>query len=113
MTIRDKIQVARRKAGIAAMIGWLVCLLGMPLTLFGSQVFLLVSIPGVLVCAAGVLYILFGIRCPQCRGPLGYAISYPPKGFFSISERIRFCQFCGVELDSELPEEQDPTGHRK
>ena len=61
MTIRDKITAARRKAGMAAIVGWLIGMVGMPLTVFVSEAFLLVSIPGGLVFAAGVLYILFGM----------------------------------------------------
>lgn len=82
----------------------------MPLTVFRGQAFLLVLIPGALVCVAGVLYMLFGIRCPQCRGRLWYAVAHAPNSIFRLSETIRFCPFCGVDLDSELPEEQGPTG---
>ena len=110
MTIRDKLTRARRKAGIAAIIGWFVCLIGMVLTVFRGQLFLLVFIPGAIVFAAGVLYALLGMRCPQCGGRLGWAIAYPTRSFFKMPDTIKFCPFCGVELDSELPPEQGTSG---
>jgi hypothetical protein len=44
--------------------------------------------------------LLFGLRCPNCRGYLGYAIQWPYT-FWGISEKIKYCPFCGVSLDTD------------
>ena len=62
---------------------------------------LFIAFPGFVVFFAGTLYLLFFLRCPRCRGAIGYVVTYL-SGPFSISRRIRFCPFCGVALDSEL-----------
>jgi hypothetical protein len=61
----------------------------------------LVAIPGVLAFVAGALYLLFRVRCPRCRGPIGQVIG-SSGGPFSISPRVRFCPLCGVALDMEI-----------
>lgn len=46
-------------------------------------------------------YSIFGIRCPKCKGVLGYAITWPLGKWLNISEKIKFCPFCGVEFGSK------------
>ena len=109
MTIRDKITAAQRKANTVAIIGWLAGVVGVVLGAYVHGAFGLLFFPGALVCVAGVLYMLFGIRCPQCRGTLGHMSKYQIRAFWGIPKRIRFCPFCGVDLDSELPEDEGAT----
>jgi len=104
MTIRSRLTAQRRKGWLACLIGWLVFVAGMiGATMVNGWLGLLIVV-GFLVFGGSVLYLLFGIRCPRCRNPLGYAIHYPQGRWFGVSEKIRFCCFCGVELDSELEE---------
>ena|SRR5437667_11937451 len=100
MTLRESI--VRRKRigaivtylGLAWFVGWMA--------LSGAQpLWLVVAFPGFVVFFAGTWYLLFFLRCPRCRGRIGYTVSYP-SGPLSVSRRIRFCPFCGVALDSEL-----------
>jgi hypothetical protein len=49
----------------------------------------------------------FFIRCPNCHVPWGqFAVQSGP---LSIDKRIRFCPFCGRDIDVEVVEEQGPT----
>jgi len=60
----------------------------------------------IVVCFLGflacVLYMLYAIRCPNCRSNLGYAVYWPPS--WGVSDRIKFCPFCGIRMDTD---EQD------
>lgn len=80
MTIRDKLQDMRRKSGMAALIGWPMCAAGVVLAATVSKAFMLLFIPGLILFGGGVVYMLRGIRCPRCHGPIGFAISHPKKG---------------------------------
>lgn len=109
MTIREKLEDMRRKAGTVAMIGWPVCAAGVVLALTVNVAFVLVCLLGFILLGGGVFCMVRGIRCPRWRGPIGHAISYPRKGLFGVSKKIQFCPFCGVSLDSELTEQEGPT----
>ena len=59
-------------------------------------------VPGVVVFVATVFAVqklLF--RCPWCRGNLGALLSQ--KGLWRIDPKVRFCPYCGTDLD-------DPVG---
>jgi hypothetical protein len=105
MTIRSRLEAIRRNTMIVSMVAWLLFAGGMAATAVDSR-FLVVVILAFFAFMGAVLFSLFGIRCPKCRGALGYALQWPPK-WFGISEKIRFCLFCGVELDAELDAELD------
>ena len=49
-----------------------------------------------------LLYVFWGIRCPQCARRLTPITSY--GGPFSVSKKIKYCPFCGIDIDSELKE---------
>ncbi len=109
MTVRGLIAGRKRRATIVAYSGFALFALGMLLGAEGTT-WLIVAIPGFAVFLAGTLYVLFFLRCPACRGAIGYTVSYSSWPF-SISPKIRFCPFCGIALDSEL-EEMSSRGHR-
>ncbi len=50
------------------------------------------------------LYGFWGFRCPHCRGNLGYVAMYYGSPF-SVSKKIKYCPFCGIDIDSELREQ--------
>ena len=94
MTIRERISRRKRKAGLAAYGGFALFALG--LFLDGSgRTWLIVAIPGIVVFVGATLYLQFFVRCPACGGAIGS---------LSVSRKIRFCPFCGINLDSELDE---------
>ena len=42
---------------------------------------------------------VIGIRCPFCRGRLTQLVFH--SGFFGVSPRVRFCPYCGTNLDED------------
>jgi len=99
MTLRELIVRQKRIAGIVTYAGLAWSAAAMSLS--GLQPpWVFVAAPGILAFFAGTFYLGFFLRCPRCRGAIGYAVNYLSSPF-SISRRIRFCPFCGVALDSE------------
>ena len=101
MTIRSQINAVRCRIFVFTYSAFLLYTIG----LFLSQVypvFISIVVLGSLGFMAGVFFLLFGIRCPRCKGNIGYAIIWPPGGLFTISKKIKFCPLCGVEIDSEI-----------
>jgi apolipoprotein N-acyltransferase len=47
-----------------------------------------------------ILFLFFALRCPNCRGNMGYTIQWPPS-MWGVSERIKYCPFCAIELDTD------------
>jgi hypothetical protein len=47
-----------------------------------------------------IAYVFWGIRCPRCRYRLTPITSYGNP--FSISKKIKYCPFCGIDIDTEL-----------
>jgi len=48
----------------------------------------------------GMIAQFVGFRCPCCRGNLAPFAMW--QGGVTTSRKMRFCPFCGIELDSEL-----------
>ena len=102
--IRDKISRKRRSLMLLMLPG-IVCFAGG--MILGEQtagLFLAVGLAGFFCMFAVVLLMLFAIRCPRCGGNLGYAVAWPTTWNYSVSPEIRFCQFCGVDLDTDMKE---------
>jgi hypothetical protein len=104
MTVREVIAKRKRMASIVAYSGLALFLLGMLLGA-GEPPWLFLAIPGFAVFFAGTLYLLLFLRCPSCRGAIGYTVSHL-SGPFSISRKIQFCPFCGIALDAELADKK-------
>jgi|SRR5215467_9713448 len=100
MTLRESIARRKRTGAIVTYMGlaWFVAWMALS---NAKPLWLLVAFPGFIVCLAGTWYLLFLLRCPHCRGRIGYTVNYM-RSPFSVSSKIRFCPFCGVALDSEL-----------
>ena len=103
MSIRDAIVRQQRRGMLISLAGFALIVLGIVWG-GGQHPWLTLVIPGFVAFAAGAVHQLFLIRCPSCRGALGFAMSHPSSPF-SVSPKIRFCPFCGVSLDTELPPE--------
>ncbi len=107
MTGREKLNRRKRwligipVAGIAVFIGGM--LVGRQLLVPGlaPQVVMVVSLSGFGVAFLTVMYAhLFGLRCPWCRGNMAPLMLQ--RSIFD--RRVRFCPYCGRELDEELLE---------
>lgn len=103
MKIREKLNQTRKKMFLLSFTFWVLIIAGLVYsTIQKNDLFpILILIPFILfifTCS----YSLFGIRCPKCKGVLGYALAWPLGKRLNISEKIKFCPFCGVDFDSEI-----------
>ena len=63
--------------------------------------------------AGCMLYTIFGIRCSVCRGRISQLVYLPGGGIFRLSRRVKFCPFCGVDLDREVGASEEERKHRE
>lgn len=103
MTIRDALQRKKRIYFFLAVLSLLVGMLAIQGAFFTSATWLLY--PGVLlllVAALGVVAYRFAVRCPRCRGNIGFAHSqFGTRRVFG--RPLMNCPFCGVALDASHP----------
>jgi hypothetical protein len=113
MKIREELNKTRKTVFLFSFLSWILFAAATVLTgtyksdslhtfllaPLGFSLFILIPFG---LFAFTVLYSFVGIRCPKCKGGLGYALNWPWAPGFSVSERIKFCPFCGVDLDSEI-----------
>ena len=98
VTIRTYIKSKRRQAFLVGIVGFALLVTASVIGQgFPALVFL-----GFVMFAGAILYQLFAIRCPRCRGNLGGPLAYA-SGPIGVSRRVRFCLYCGVELDTAIP----------
>ncbi len=102
MRIRDHLAKKRRVVFLTAFICWLAFgiagFIGSQSKQAGLPPLMLLAFVGLMGC---VLFMLFGLRCPNCKNNLGYTIQWPAT-FWRISDKLKFCPFCGVELDKDM-----------
>jgi hypothetical protein len=103
MTIRQLIVRQKRVATAITYSGFAVFALGIILGAGEppAAVFFAVAIPGFVVAFGATLYVMYFVRCPRCRGPIGFTVSYMSWPY-SVSSKIRYCPFCGVAFDSDV-----------
>jgi hypothetical protein len=72
--------------------------------ILGPWVFKLVGFPAfVAVFVVSIVGHFCFFRCPACRGNLAPLIfAHGPR---RVDPRIRFCPYCGTDVDAELPAE--------
>jgi hypothetical protein len=104
MTIRSQISRKKRKALISAYSGMAFFFLGIILLHESAWPLILAAI-GFSVSGFSMLYAFWRIRCPRCKGNIGYVAMYYGTPF-SLSKKINFCPFCGINLDTEV---EQPT----
>jgi hypothetical protein len=69
----------------------------------GPWAFLLVGLPPFVLSFAVTLFGQWAwLRCPRCKGNLAPLISW--HGGRQVSQRLRYCPYCGGDLDEELPD---------
>ena len=69
-----------------------------------SWLLMIVGVIGFFSMFVLIFVVPFTIRCPNCGGNLSFAVEWPATWNYSVSDKIRFCQFCGVDLDKDMKE---------
>jgi hypothetical protein len=100
MTIRNLLDKKKRTVSIITYTGFVIFIAGMFFGV-GKNELPVIGLVGFGVAFITVVYAFFGIRCPKCGGGWGYIAMYLGHPF-AISKKIRFCPYCGVELDRNL-----------
>ncbi len=101
MTIRKQLGKKRCVAMVAAVGCWVTFMTALISARQWPALGLPVATATFLGFIGGVLYLLHGQRCPNCQNNLGYTLQSSPM-FWTISDKLRFCPFCGVSLDTEI-----------
>ena len=100
MTIRALLNKKKRMISIITYSGLAIFLIGI---VFGiqSNIFPIIGMVGFGLAFIALGYGFFGIRCPKCKGQWEY-IAMGSGNPFAISKKIKFCPYCGVNLDLEI-----------
>ena len=101
--IRQELNERIRRSHNGMLAGFALILVGMCVTAFLRSPWAAIM-PGLgfMLVAAFGLYRTFGIRCPHCRNPVGAFATNPLGGARGISQKVRVCPFCAVDLDTEM-----------
>lgn len=100
MTIRDYLNRRKTRISVIALISWAMFFVGL-LSCKKAPILGIIAVVGFIAFLASVLYLIFALRCPNCKSMLGYVTTYCHT-MFKISQRFRFCPFCGVNIDNEM-----------
>jgi hypothetical protein len=100
MNVRSVINKGKRRISVVAYSGVALFLAGILLSPITRHMFIL-SLIGLGLAFVSVVYAFFAISCPRCKTAWGYVAMYS-GGLFSISRKIRFCPYCGVDIDSDV-----------
>lgn len=105
-TIRTIINKKLKTIGILILSGLSVFALGSIYSIWkGHGPPPIISIVGFGVAFIAIFYANFGIKCPQCKSIWGHIAMF--KGIelsnpFSVSKKIKYCPFCGVDIDTDI-----------
>ncbi len=104
MKIRSEINKKKRFFVKLVYLGFAVFIFVSLLSIrYGKPMFSFLGLIGLVGLAMGIfgaIYPAYGIKCPKCRQGWGYMALY--GGFFSIPKRVKFCPFCGYDIDAEF-----------
>ena len=104
MKIRSEINKKKRFAVKIVYLGFAIFLFISILSIrYGRSMFSflgLISLVGFAVGIYGATYATYRIKCPKCKEGWGYIAMH--GGFFSIPNRIKYCPFCGHDIDAEF-----------
>jgi len=101
MTIRSLTNARKRKVFLVIYSCLSVCIIGILLRHIHPTliIFAVLGFAGLFITLIYTYY--KGIRCPKCENAWGF-LAIQTGGPFSLSKELRFCPFCGVNLDSDL-----------
>ncbi|MCX5834485.1 MAG: hypothetical protein NTV99_08265 [Deltaproteobacteria bacterium] len=99
MTVRDVLNKKKRYIAILLYFSFAIFLLGFLFSVI-FPAFAVIGFWGFGIFFVTLGYAYFGIRCPVCRGIWGI-LAMRSGTPFSISRKLKFCPYCGVDLDSQ------------
>lgn len=101
MTTREYFNGRKRRVLVALLGCVLLAVVSAVASIRHDLLFLLTlaSVATAIVVMSGA--VALGFRCPRCRGQWGYLAMYSGR-IFSIRGDLRFCPYCGADLDGEL-----------
>lgn len=100
MTIRHRFN-SRKKRVLVALFGCAVLAIVSAMVSVRYELIFLVTLASVAAAIVIMfLAVVLGFRCPRCRGQWGYLAMYSGP-VFSIRNDLRFCPYCGADLDGE------------
>jgi hypothetical protein len=100
MNVRSIINKDKRRLSLVAYLGVALFFVGVLLSPIARHMFTL-ALVGVGLTFVSVVYAFFSISCPRCNATWGYVAMYS-GGMLSISKKIKFCPYCGVDIDSDI-----------
>jgi hypothetical protein len=100
MNVRSTINKGKRSISLLAYSGIVLFFVGILLSPITRYMFTLALI-GFGLTLVSVIYAFFAIPCPKCKRAWGYVAMYS-GGLFSISKKIKFCPYCGVDVDTDI-----------
>jgi len=80
----------------------LLCFVGFAAASFAASSFPWLPFVPFVGFGACILYLHYGVRCPQCRRPIALLTMLPHGGYLRLSKRVRYCPFCGLDLEAEV-----------
>ena len=106
MTIRAFINKKLRKIVAVMLIGFTLYMLLLIYNIFTHTQ----APPNIYLIAFVLVFIpwiyTFSIRCPNCNNSIGLVVmnkgKFIPDTIFSMSKNIKYCPFCGINMDSEI-----------
>ncbi|MCU0290517.1 MAG: hypothetical protein MUF10_00790 [Thermoanaerobaculaceae bacterium] len=101
MTIREHFNTRKKRVLTALLACALLAVASAFVSVRYEAVFLLTLACVLTAIVVMYLAVILGFRCPRCRGQWGYLAMYS-GGVFSIRKDLRFCPYCGVEIDQAL-----------
>lgn len=101
MTIRSSLDKAKRRLLCVAYAGGLLFIVSLPFVHFPGV--WSVTLAGFAVGFCTQMYgHYFGFRWPSCSSPWRALAMECGKSLLSIDARIRFCPYCGEDIDVEI-----------
>jgi hypothetical protein len=100
MTIRSLLDKKKRFISIITYSGFVIFIGGIIYGILKNEL-PVIGLVGFGVAFVTMLYAVWGIRCPKCKGQWGYIAMYSGHPF-AISKKIKFCLYCGSDIDKEF-----------
>ena len=108
MTARLMLERKKRLVISTAMLGFCLLIACGIWSRFQPSISPLVALPGLLLFVLLLLYAwLIALRCPHCGASL-YGLLTNGGNLFRTALQIRYCPYCGFDLDTEAPGRRRP-----